>query len=239
MITGLNPTANRRQQGFTIVESLIVLAITGVLFVSMSVMIQGQIDSYQRRDAMLQLEAVIRSTLNDVSNGYYPDLGQKINSCNTNGNKTQVTNVSLAAVGSNLGTNQDCVFAGKKITFTPNNITIDTLVSGAQRTSLPSAPADVYAISQMQEIKNYRWGIKPTTATGSPVIYLLNTAYSPQTASSGGFASGTQSVQLFDVNFMPIQTNTAYCFDNGGVKSSLTILGSSLQVESKAKDTCL
>ncbi|MBX7263414.1 MAG: type II secretion system GspH family protein [Chitinophagaceae bacterium] len=60
----------REQKGFTIVEALIVLAVTGMLFVSTSFLIRGQIEKVRYQDSMRQLQQMVQNTIDDVENGY-------------------------------------------------------------------------------------------------------------------------------------------------------------------------
>ena len=77
------------KKGFTIVEALIVLAVTGMLFVSTSFLIRGQIEKVRYQDSMRQLQQLVQNTIDDVENGYF-----------------------VGTVG-----NSSDVFAGKRITF--------------------------------------------------------------------------------------------------------------------------
>ncbi len=61
---------NSQQKGFTIVEALIVLAVTGMLFVSTSMLIRGQIEKTRYQDSMRQLQQMVQNTIDDVENGY-------------------------------------------------------------------------------------------------------------------------------------------------------------------------
>ncbi len=86
----------REQKGFTIVEALIVLAVTGMLFVSTSLLIRGQIEKVRYQDSMRQLQQMVQNTIDDVENGYFPSSG--------NGDSTNI------------------VIAGKRLSFCKNVI---------------------------------------------------------------------------------------------------------------------
>lgn len=58
-----------RSQGFTIVETLIVLGVTGVMFLSTSLLVQGQIEKNRYQDSMRQLQQLVQNTINDTANG--------------------------------------------------------------------------------------------------------------------------------------------------------------------------
>lgn len=89
-----------QKKGFTIVETLIVLAVTGSLFLSTSLLIRGQTEKYRYRDSMIILQQTVQNSIGDVQNG------------NISAGVSSVT----GCTGSD-GTSSDCVIAGKKITF--------------------------------------------------------------------------------------------------------------------------
>jgi type II secretory pathway pseudopilin PulG len=96
--------------GFTIVETLIVLAITGMLFVAIIVTMGGRQSKAQFLQATKDIQSQMQSTINDVASGTYPSSGDY--SCTKVG-----SSVSFSATPSEQGTNQDCVFLGKVVQF--------------------------------------------------------------------------------------------------------------------------
>lgn len=60
-----------QKKGFTVVETFIVIAITGVLFLSTSLLIRGQVERYRYQDSMQQLQQLVQNSINDVDNGYF------------------------------------------------------------------------------------------------------------------------------------------------------------------------
>jgi type II secretory pathway pseudopilin PulG len=222
--------ANKNQTGFTIVETLIVLSITGLLFLMTMLLVRGQINNFQSKDAVTQLETALRTTLNDVSNGYYPDKGKL--SCTLG----LPVSASVDVAGGNVGTSTDCVYAGKSITFDTDKIVIKTLATDGSSTSLASAITKMSPVDGLDEVKDYKWGIKLYNPAPTSTIYILYSGYAP-TVSSGNFVSGVQNVVLQDVSHNPLST-AKYCFSNGGKKSSLTFSGQGgLQVSSTVEDT--
>ena len=61
----------KKQKGFTIVETMIVLGVTGVLFVSVSLLISGQTERYRYRDSMYRLQQQVQNTISDTKNGQF------------------------------------------------------------------------------------------------------------------------------------------------------------------------
>lgn len=105
---------NGKSTGFTIIEVMIVLAVTGALFISASVLIAGRTNKTQFQQAINDATAQIRQTLNEVSTGYYANLGNF--QCQNISNALSITSGS-AKQGSNSG----CVFLGKVMQFGVKN----------------------------------------------------------------------------------------------------------------------
>ena len=98
-----------KNTGFTIVEVMIVLAITGGLFISAAVMISGRTNKAQFEQSINQITAQLRQSINEVSTGYYPNRGFQ---CQANG-----ATVSITAGTTEQGTNSGCMLLGKALQF--------------------------------------------------------------------------------------------------------------------------
>lgn len=61
----------QENKGFTIVETLIVLAVSSFLFAIISVSISGQVQRYRHRDAMYRLQQEVQNVINDVQTGRF------------------------------------------------------------------------------------------------------------------------------------------------------------------------
>ena len=128
-----------KNKGFTIVETMIFLAVSGMLFTSVAMMISGQMAKYRARDAVNQIESVVRSVLNDVSNGYYP-LVNKQYGCTASTPRPTVS--PLGTAGENRGTHTGstgCVIAGKSIEFLTDRVVIHTLIANGSQTGIPES----------------------------------------------------------------------------------------------------
>ena len=99
-----------RAHGFTIVETMVVLAVTGALFVAIAATLAGRQNAAEFTHAIQSVQSQIQQTINQVSTGFYPN--QKNFACSASGGTVQI------AAGSNAqGTNGDCVFLGKVMQF--------------------------------------------------------------------------------------------------------------------------
>ncbi len=101
-----------REGGFTIIEVLIVLAITGALFVSAAIMISGRQNQAAFDQSIRQIQSQIQQTLNEVTTGFYSN--------NTNFQCTAAVAgqpPTLSAGSAAQGTNSGCIFLGKALQF--------------------------------------------------------------------------------------------------------------------------
>lgn len=118
--------------GFTIVETLIFLAVSSVLLVSALALVNGAQHRTEFTQAINDLDQQINNVFNDVANGYYP------NSSNFTCTKTGA-NVQIATSAGPVpqGTNTDCVFLGKVTHFTSGDNFLVFSVAGLRQFSGP------------------------------------------------------------------------------------------------------
>lgn len=99
------------QGGFTIIETLIVLAVSGALFLSAVLLVAGQQRKVEFSQAVQDARSVIEQTITEVGAGYYPNGGNV--SCTPVGG-----NLSISATGGvGQGANTGCIFLGKVLQF--------------------------------------------------------------------------------------------------------------------------
>lgn len=99
------------ERGFTVIEVLIVLAVTGALFTSAALLISGRQRQTQFNQSIRQIQSQIQQAINEVAIGYYSDA-------NSFRCTATATGPSLTAAGStDQGTNSGCIFLGKALQF--------------------------------------------------------------------------------------------------------------------------
>ncbi len=105
----------RANKGYTLVEVMVFLALTSFLLVTAIATVSGRQQQVQFSQSARDFESKISDIINDVSTGFYPTGGTA--ACNVN-----VTGRPVISVGSNqdLGTNEDCLYVGKAIQFSPS-----------------------------------------------------------------------------------------------------------------------
>jgi type II secretory pathway pseudopilin PulG len=98
-------------RGFTIVETMIVLAVTGGLFVAIAATLSGRTQAAEFTQTINTVNASIQQTISDVETGYYPNFGDL--KCSAAGSSLNIQKAS----GFKQGTNSGCVFLGKVMQF--------------------------------------------------------------------------------------------------------------------------
>ncbi len=62
----------RRSHGYTIIETLIFIAVSGMMFMSAVILVGGRQQEVEFSQGVRDLENKLKDTLNDVSTGYFP-----------------------------------------------------------------------------------------------------------------------------------------------------------------------
>lgn len=106
---GRNFLMARGPRGFTVVEVLIVLAVTGMLFVSAAVLIAGRRAQTEFNQAIRQIQTQIQQVINEVATGYYPNANNFQCSAGAGGP------ILNPGSGTEQGANSGCIFLGKAI----------------------------------------------------------------------------------------------------------------------------
>ncbi|HSX31883.1 MAG TPA: prepilin-type N-terminal cleavage/methylation domain-containing protein [Candidatus Saccharimonadales bacterium] len=120
-----------RSQGFTVVEVMIVLIITGALFASAAILISGKQNATAFSQGIQQIQSQIQQTMNEVAIGYYPNTGNF--KCAAGASGPAITSAGPNGQGANAG----CIFVGKVMQFKvhgtdPEEVNIFT-VAGLQK----------------------------------------------------------------------------------------------------------
>jgi hypothetical protein len=152
--------------GYTIVEVMIVLAVTGSLFVGVSFLLSGRQAATELDQGVRGLESQIQTVASDVVNGFYP-TGFK---CTAPSSGTVGVTGSTGTPGGNTG----CIFLGKVMNFREGGVDFINIVGRqykagtADITSLNEAlpiVVDNGTISVTQK-NDYQYGLKTTKIIG-------------------------------------------------------------------------
>lgn len=102
----------QKSPGFTIVETLIVLSVTSLMFLAAVTYISGRQNKVQFMDAIQDIRSQILTTMSEVSSGSLR-IGDGIR-CVNSANNVQI---SVGGATNVVGSNSECVFLGKAMTF--------------------------------------------------------------------------------------------------------------------------
>ena len=138
------------EEGYTIVEVMIVLAISAAMFVLVISSLAGRQNRTEFTTSIQNLKTQISQTISEISAGYYPSYN--------NFTCTDVGGVPTIVSGSRAqGENSDCIFLGKVIQFGVSNTNPEQFVTysvvglrqsgGAEVTTLTAAAPHVIAPS--------------------------------------------------------------------------------------------
>jgi len=106
-------------RGYTIVELMIFLAVSGALLVSGLLAIGGQQNKTEFTQAVREMESRVNDIINDVSTGFYPNTGNIKCDYKIPGAGSGISLTSGGGAPPAQGTNSDCTFAGRIIQFAP------------------------------------------------------------------------------------------------------------------------
>ncbi len=203
--------AQRTSRGFTIVETLVVLAVTGILFVAFAGTWLGKQHATEFQTASQDMRSRLQQMLSDVQNGYYS--GDNV-TCSKSGG---VPSLSYDATGTKRGTSGDCIFLGKMVQFNVNNTdpqnNIIYGVAGLRgqttmSTAKPTAMGPLGSYNPTEQFKS-EYGLAfvgakiNTTTYRSLAVGFLSTLGADTDATTGKYTSGGQSFDLYAIGGGP------------------------------------
>jgi prepilin-type N-terminal cleavage/methylation domain-containing protein len=149
----------KQHRGYTIVEVMIVLAVSGVMFVIAASFVSGKQAKTAFTQGVNTMAANLQSSIEDVIDGHYSDVPV---GCTVSASSPRY--LTFTAAGSGQGTNQGCVFLGQLFHF---NVT------------QPGAPdpLNIYEVFSLAGAK--------TNPLGGPSTALNQSALTTVTAQSG------------------------------------------------------
>lgn len=242
----------KKAQGFTIMETLIVLAVTSTLFVIIAATLSGRQQRTQFEQAINDIRAEIQQVINDVGTGFYPSTNNFSCSAGAFG-------PTLGAGSTTQGENTGCIFLGKAMQFSAggNENAYNIIpIAGLQRTNTGTevstyAEASPRAISpstsdgsipDLAVKKKLQYGLEAYSMTygttnipiGSFVVANSLATYSTGTLTSGSgqlniipiTASSLGSTQAVTAQNINTTMHTAPVNPAGGIKICFASAGS-------------
>lgn len=168
-----------RSSGFTIIEVLIVLVVTGLLFLSATALISGRTDQTDFEQSSRDFQQQIQAAINQVESGTYTG---------TTENCTPGTPLTFSGNNYGQGTDEDCIFIGDLLEFgvgaNQQGINTYTLAglrqqaNGKEMNSLANADPTIVPLSSGGADvtpSTLEYGLHPYTAAGqSSMSYSVN-----------------------------------------------------------------
>lgn len=224
----------RDVSGFTIVETLIVLAITGVLFVSIIGITSGRQSKTQFNQAATSIRAEIEQIIGEVQSGYYPNV-----TTNQGQNKDFVTVGKVMQFGRGLGTD-------------PERYGVYSLITQRDAKNIGEAPVTtVEAATQTAPLKfglTTKWMRVGGTTTNIGAVGFV-TYFTERSNNLLYGSETTQVVPIESSDLESVDTNLGphlvasynrsnppggvqVCFDGGMGQSALVTIGGSSRANS-------
>jgi len=198
--------------GFTIVETLIVLAVVGVLTISTITMISGRVAINRQNDALFQLESGLRSSFNDVANGKY----QSNNYTCAQGSTLTLGLDGTGGFGTGGGsTSITCDYAGKQFTFGPKSYSVDTLITNEATPLFSDTTTTAPAAATVKVDYPNSMNLVKTVPSSPQYVYMINTVYPNAAMTSGAFTSGQQNIVLANTLYSKLNGNSPALLTNG------------------------
>ena len=221
--------------GYTVLEVMIFMAVSMLLFVSAMVAIGGRQAQVQFAQGTRDLESKIQDIINDVSTGFFPTTNEI--TCTVIG--AGGGNVSFNSSDSNQGTNEDCVFLGKVLqleggdtdklnVFTVAGRRAASGLSDSDPTVAQHASTLLKVISQLQNgIRIYNV-VRPTSGLQFGSVAFV--------ARQGSLSSGAG---ISTTDFVPVSGTTISTNENSTINLINANLATSSQNPSDGLIICL
>lgn len=215
-----------RNKGFTIVEMLIVLAVTGSLIIVAFSFMSGRSRRLAFENDIIAFQTKLDDVINNVSSGYYSRIADF--TCTANSGV-----ISISTVPSGRGTNPDCQFLGRAIHVNQNwdEYGVHNVV-GLRRvsTSGPLVKSITEAKPRLLSLgTTYNTGVETVEITKMYNAKIGATKYSTNTTpgtTNRGFLAFISSFPDFSTgssNPEPgAQSVNLYVFDNTGTITDLS-----------------
>lgn len=188
--------------GYTIVEVMIVLAISGMMFLIAANFINGKQESTAFTQGVNEMASRIQGVMQDVNDGHYSDVPI--------GCTVGATSLTFPASSQSQGTNQECTFLGKIIHFSLNGdqaqYEVISMAAARQANPTPDLTSAIYqpatSLTEQQTVPQnliISCAEANTTAACAPAnsSYAIGFVQSQGVDSNGsGQASGAQSIAL-------------------------------------------
>jgi len=192
--------------GFTVVEALIVLAISGLLAVTAMLIVSGRQNKVQFQTAINDIKQQVQQVINETASGNFPDSNNFTCSAAGSGQPT-IRSVS----GGGQGTNANCVFLGNVVQFGAQDATIadsyQVIPLAGNQSGTTVSTANPIPIDEITGTRRYNSVIKLSAMYYDAVAgnmtsgagFLAGDSNGSITTISNGGATGGQQLSLYAI----------------------------------------
>jgi len=188
----------RQPLGYTIVEIMIVLAVSGVMFLIAASFINGKQARAAFSTSTNQMASMLQGVIEQVTDGQYSDIPV---TCTPHPGTipTFSTNASGTALNSVQGSNAPCIFVGKLLYFQQGTSpTYYTFSLAGNRLNADNSPAVDFAHTFPTPV--YGGGVDLTAQANTPQnLMILGIKVDGAAAYDFGFSQGLGSLDVTDV----------------------------------------
>lgn len=192
------------KRGFTIVEIMIVIAVSGFLFAAAVLALNGREVNTNFSVAANSLQSELQKIVNYPKEGYYPYNSNS--TCSVSGTSISF---SKSTISSSQGTNQDCIYLGEIIDFNTANqlFSVYEIVGNNCIGPIPTFPcqtqvtsyASASSLSTTDQSLTINYSNELNLQTSGSILPIAITN------NSSTSSSGSQGVQLDKIN-TPVNT---------------------------------
>ncbi len=199
--------------GYTVLEALIFLAVSGILFAVVYPTFAGRDNKTKFSQSVRDLESKINDVSNDVTTGYYPSSDVR---CEVSGTP-EVIRLNSGGVGiATQGSRQDCIFVGKVLRFgddsSPSEVAKMDIITvvGKRMVNKSRYPANIADASptavispvDLTETYSLDWGVPITSVKaldGSPTPPDTATIAVMTKLANSSVSADTKNIDLYRV----------------------------------------
>ncbi len=214
----------RQPFGFTIIEVMIVLAISGFIFLSAVLLINGKQSSTEFFVSTNDFKTEMQHVVSDIVDGYYPNTTNYSCSAPTPG-----TVPTISSSASKQGTDYGCVFLGKVVQFNNPNLNI-YVVAGNQFKSDGSAAESLTSANPIlvaPSIENYAMEYGLSLACGSNSIQYYNQPTTQSPCMIGGVPGKGHTIESIAFVTSPTSPNTSNGIQTGPLQINMVPIDAS------------
>ena len=192
-----------RHSGYTIIEVMIFLVVTGTLLISAMAIFNGRQVRTEYVQSIRETDQRIQTVINEVATGYFPERDNF--SCTATATQTQISPLNPERQGGN----EDCVFLGKVIQFgvdgdkreyAVHTVAGSRLEYGTNQIATTLDETHPAIVSQVTETFRVPYGgevYRVATACGGNDIAGFAILQSLGNVAGGDPISGSQSVDVY------------------------------------------